>query len=1242
MRKVNTFSALLLLLFSFLFFNKGYGQAASATWSLTSNANAVVSGNVTAGAATGGSAVTGWPTTSSCGSYCSNMSLASFSTGANQYVQFTISPTSGNVLTVNTLLLHTNATSSSGTCCPVGCDIAAYYSLDGFATAGTLFTGTLGTTGDDGNCTLSQQDSYSVGGVSVPNGGTMTIRVYAFAMNVNTDRFYIGNVVISGTTTSSCSAPTITSFSPASACSGSGSTITINGANYTSCSPITSSSTFTVNTAPATPGAISGSANICGGRLDTFSVAAVSGAASYTWSRPGGWTGSSTTNSITATTNSTSGIVSVTAGNICGNSAAQVFTVNAVSGVPAMPGSISGTAAVCSGARDTFSVAAVSGATSYTWSLPSGWSGTSTTNSINSTAGSTGGTVSVTANNVCGSSAAQTFTVATTSAPATPAVIFGRATECSGALDSFGVVAVSGATSYTWSLPSGWVGASSINAITGTAGSSGTVSVTANNACGSSAAQTFAVTVSSPPATPGAVSGRATVCSGSLDTLSIAAVSGATSYTWSLPGGWTGTSATNSIVATAGASGGIVSVTANNNCGSSAAQVFTTVVTTAPATPGAISGRATVCSGNLDTFSIAAVNGATSYTWSLPSGWSGTSTTNSIIATAGATGGTVSVTAHNSCGTSSAQIFTVAVSAPAPATPGVVSGRALLCSGGRDTLSIAAVSGATSYTWSLPGGWTGTSTTASIIATTGSTGGTVSVTANNSCGSSAAQTYTVTINTAPATPGAISGRNGLCTGNLDTFSIAAVSGTTSYTWTLPSGWSGTSTTTSIIATAGPAGGAVTVTANNACGSSSPQTFAVTLGSSPAMPGSITGRAIVCAGSRDTFSIAAVSGATSYTWSLPSGWSGTSTTTSIIATTSSTGGIVSVTANSCGSSAPQVFTVVVNTTPATPGVISGRTTLCGSGRYTFSISPVNGATSYTWSLPSGWAGTSTTTNIIATTNSTGGTVSVTANGTCGSSAASILAVTINSAPATPGPITGHSGVCGGSTDTFIVSPVAGATSYVWTLPNGWSGTSTTNAIVVTAGSAGGAITVAARNACGTSSPQTKVDTILATPQVTFNITSGPVCITKNPSITLSGTPSGGSFSGSGVTGNVFNASTLTAGTYELFYTVTNGVGCTGLDTALVIVTTCTGIDDVNTDRISIYPNPFTDEITIHTDGTIGSSTVLIFDAMGREIKRQDFTGVNIQLNTGSFASGPYMISILADGRQIAVKKLFKME
>lgn len=79
----------------------------------------------------------------------------------------------------------------------------------------------------------------------------------------------------------------------------------------------------------------------------------------------------------------------------------------------------------------------------------------------------------------------------------------------------------------------------------------------------------------------------------------------------------------------------------------------------APVQPGAISGSPSLCSGSDSQYSIAPVSGATSYAWSLPSGWSGSSTTETITVTAGATSGDISVSANNSCGISQAQSLTV-------------------------------------------------------------------------------------------------------------------------------------------------------------------------------------------------------------------------------------------------------------------------------------------------------------------------------------------------------------------------------------------------------------------------------------------------------------------------------------------------------------------------------------------------------------------------------------------------------
>ncbi|MBL7873158.1 MAG: T9SS type A sorting domain-containing protein [Cyclobacteriaceae bacterium] len=78
-------------------------------------------------------------------------------------------------------------------------------------------------------------------------------------------------------------------------------------------------------------------------------------------------------------------------------------------------------------------------------------------------------------------------------------------------------------------------------------------------------------------------------------------------------------------------------------------------------TPGTIIGAQTILAGSSNTYSVAAVVGATSYTWTLPSGWTGTSTTNSITVIANSTSGNVSVTASNACGTSAGVSLAITV-----------------------------------------------------------------------------------------------------------------------------------------------------------------------------------------------------------------------------------------------------------------------------------------------------------------------------------------------------------------------------------------------------------------------------------------------------------------------------------------------------------------------------------------------------------------------------------------------------
>jgi hypothetical protein len=85
---------------------------------------------------------------------------------------------------------------------------------------------------------------------------------------------------------------------------------------------------------------------------------------------------------------------------------------------------------------------------------------------------------------------------------------------------------------------------------------------------------------------------------------------------------------------------------------------------------------------------------------------------------------------------------------------------------------------------------------------------------------------------------------------------------------------------------------------------------------PAQPAAIVGAVSVTGNSLNNYSIPAVAGATSYTWTVPSNWSGASNTNSITIKVDGSDGIISVVANSatCSGPARSLTIVVSNTTP----------------------------------------------------------------------------------------------------------------------------------------------------------------------------------------------------------------------------------------------------------------------------------------------------------------------------------------
>lgn len=117
-------------------------------------------------------------------------------------------------------------------------------------------------------------------------------------------------------------------------------------------------------------------------------------------------------------------------------------------------------------------------------------------------------------------------------APSTPGSITGSTSQCANATGvAYSVTAVSGATSYTWTTPSGGTIASGqgTNSVTVNFGSSsGNICVTASNACATSDASCEAITISSAPSAPTA-NAATNIASTAFDA-NWSASSGATKY----------------------------------------------------------------------------------------------------------------------------------------------------------------------------------------------------------------------------------------------------------------------------------------------------------------------------------------------------------------------------------------------------------------------------------------------------------------------------------------------------------------------------------------------------------------------------------------------------------------------------------------------------------------------------------------------------------------------------------------
>lgn len=102
--------------------------------------------------------------------------------------------------------------------------------------------------------------------------------------------------------------------------------------------------------------------------------------------------------------------------------------------------------------------------------------------------------------------------------------------------------------------------------------------------------------------------------------------------------------------------------------------------------------------------------------------------------------------------------------------------------------------------------------------------------------------------------------------------------------------------------------------------------------------------------------------------------------------------------------------------------------------------------------------------------------------------------------------------------------------------------------------------------------------------------------------------------------------------ELWVEVTNGDGCTGVDTVVIATHTCLGVDEIQTSAsVALYPNPTNGLLNVATaQKSLYDVEVVVFDVMGHMVQQVNAKQISpntpVELDLSELASGSYVVKL----------------
>ncbi len=444
----------------------------------------------------------------------------------------------------------------------------------------------------------------------------------------------------------------------------------------------------------------------------------------------------------------------------------------------------------------------------------------------------------------------------------------------------------------------------------------------------------------------------------------------------------------------------------------------------------------------------------------------------------------------------------------------------------------------------------------------------------------------------PATPTVLTGPSLICAGATYTYAVQAVPGATSYQYTLPFGFIGTSTVDSITITAGLNSGIISVAAVNACGPGLPLSTPITVFAVPTAWIVATGNLSICPGGS-----VLLSGNTGmgnyYQWTLNNVNIPGATNSTYTATAQGTYQLFVSNIAGCSGTSSNSKIVTVVPTPAIPSITT-NSPICAGQTLHFTVTNTTPGLSYLWVGPNGYNSSDSIPVITNANSNNSGVYNLTVGNIACSTSASTSVIVSSSIPVKPLGIVGNVSVCGGDTETYYVPNNASVVSYNWNLPASWSGASITNSITAIAGSGSGVITVSAQNGCGTS-PKRVTYLSSSAPQVVTINQMGSTLMTSKTFVTYQWYLNGTAIPGA--TNQGFT--TTQSGDY---YVVVFAGACNGQSNTVTVTTGITSLG-FSSDLV-LFPNPNSGGFTIK--GRISNQNevvkIMIADVTGRIIHR----------------------------------------